>query len=130
MYTRNNEAKVQKIDDKSYRKILGSSGSLMMVEVHFKEGGIGAPHSHFHEQISYVIKGSFRAEVDGEEKVLYPGDSFYAGKNIVHGLTALEDSIIVDVFTPGGFPVLNDKVASFVILRQYDLLQYNQKYKV
>lgn len=100
MYALNKEAKVQKIDDKSYRKILGSNGSLMMVEVHFREGGVGSPHSHVHEQISYVARGSFRATVNGEEKILRPGDSFYAGKNVVHGLTALEDSVIVDVFTP------------------------------
>jgi quercetin dioxygenase-like cupin family protein len=101
MYTINEEASIQHIDDKSCRKILGSSGSLMMVEVHFKKGGVGTPHSHdIHEQISYIVKGSFRATVDGVEKVLRPGDSFYAGKHIVHGLTALEDSIILDVFTP------------------------------
>lgn len=100
MFTINDDAAIQQIDDKSYRKILGSSGSLMMVEVHFKKGGIGTPHSHVHEQISYIVKGSFQATVDGVEKVLCPGDSFYAGKNAVHGLVALEDSVILDVFTP------------------------------
>ncbi|HBG77067.1 cupin domain-containing protein [Eubacteriales bacterium mix99] len=100
MYILNEEANLQEIDDKSYRKILGSNGSLMMVEVHFKEGGIGTSHNHIHEQISYVVKGQFCVTVDGEEKILNPGDGFYAGKNVLHGLIALKDSIIVDVFTP------------------------------
>ena len=41
----NNETKAKKLDDKSFRKILGCGGS-QMVEVHFKAGGIGEPHSH------------------------------------------------------------------------------------
>ena len=97
----NKETDIQIIDEKSYRKILGSGGSLMMVEVHFKSGGLGVPHSHAeHEQVSYIVKGSFRVNVGGEEKILYQGDSFYAGKNVEHGVEALEDAIILDVFTP------------------------------
>lgn len=97
----NNETKAKKLDDKSFRKILGCGGSLMMVEVHFKAGGIGEPHSHTdHEQVSYIVKGSFKVTVGGEEKILHQGDSFYAAKNVEHGVVALEDSIILDVFTP------------------------------
>jgi quercetin dioxygenase-like cupin family protein len=73
----------------------------MLVEVHFKKGGIGSPHEHEgHEQISYVLSGSFEAIVGTEKKILRAGDGFVAEKNVLHGLTALEDSVVLDVFTP------------------------------
>jgi quercetin dioxygenase-like cupin family protein len=73
----------------------------MMVEITFKKGGVGEVHAHQeHEQVSYIVKGSFEVVVGAEKKVVYAGDSFYAGLNVSHGVTALEDSVILDVFTP------------------------------
>ena len=58
-------------------------------------------HAHEgHEQVSYIVKGSFEVVVGEERKVVTAGDSFYAGINVPHGVVALEDSIILDVFTP------------------------------
>ena len=82
------------------RKILASAGKLMTVEVTFKKGGIGALHSHPHEQISYIIRGKFEFEIDGKKHILNAGDSYYVQPDIVHGVKALEDSVILDVFTP------------------------------
>ncbi len=101
MIIKNNDIKLEKLDEKSSRKILISEGSLMMVEVYFKKGGIGEVHSHSdHEQVSYIKEGSFEVVIGDEKKVLEAGDSFYAGKNVEHGVKALENAIILDVFTP------------------------------
>lgn len=90
------------LDEYSSRKILGMGGELMMVEVTFKKDGIGTPHSHTdHEQVSYIAKGSFEVTYGDKVEVLKAGDSFYAGKNVIHGVKALEDgSVILDIFTP------------------------------
>ncbi len=82
------------------RKILGTGGSLMMVEVSFREGGVGTPHRHVHEQVSYIASGSFRFMLEGEEQVVRAGDSIYIPSNALHGTVALEDAKIVDIFTP------------------------------
>lgn len=101
MYGMNEETTRKKIDDKTSRKILGTGTSMMMVEVSFEKGGIGKLHSHEdHEQVSYIVNGSFEVTLGVEKKILQQGDSFYAEKNVVHGVEALEDSIILDVFTP------------------------------
>lgn len=102
MIIRNNEVSVKVLDEKSSRKILGCGGSLMMVEVTFQKGGIGEPHSHTdHEQVSYIVKGAFEVIVGEDKRVIKAGDSFYAAKNVTHGVVALEDdSVILDVFTP------------------------------
>lgn len=101
MIVKNSEVDLEQLEEKVARKILGCDGSLMMVEVHFEKGGVGEPHSHEgHEQVSYVVKGSFEVVVAGEKQVMNQGDSFYAGFNEKHGVVALEEGILLDVFTP------------------------------
>jgi quercetin dioxygenase-like cupin family protein len=90
------------------RKILNHSPNLMIVEVRFHAGGIGEPHRHQdHEQIGYILRGRFEVTVGDEKKILKAGDSFYAGRNVMHGVVALEDSALLDIFTPRREDFLN-----------------------
>lgn len=84
------------------RKIVGHTPELMSVLVQFDKGAIGTPHAHdVHTQIAYVISGSFKAEVNGEKKVLRPGDAFIAPVHHLHGVVALEEnSTLLDQFNP------------------------------
>jgi quercetin dioxygenase-like cupin family protein len=101
MFTMNDSVISQTTGEGVTRKILARGGSLMMVEVKFKKGGIGSIHTHVHEQISYVTQGSLEFNLDGDKKVLKAGDTVYIPSNVEHGLVSLEEnSIIVDVFNP------------------------------
>jgi quercetin dioxygenase-like cupin family protein len=82
------------------RKILASMGSLMSVEVKFEKGAVGAVHTHPHEQVSYVVRGSFEFELEGKKTIIKTGDSYYVKPGVAHGVVALEDSVILDIFTP------------------------------
>lgn len=82
------------------RKILCYSEELMMCEITFKKGAKGNFHSHPHLQITYIAEGSFSFTIDGETKTVKKGDSVYMPANAEHGVTALEDGILVDVFNP------------------------------
>lgn len=82
------------------RKILCHSDELMMCEITFQKGAKGNFHKHPHLQITYIAKGSFEFTIDGETKIVKQGDSVYMPTNAEHGVTALEDGILVDVFNP------------------------------
>ena len=82
------------------RTVLATGGSLMTVEFRFLRGTVGALHAHPHEQVGYVVSGRFAFTLSGVTKVLGPGDSYYVPPNEVHGAEALEDGILLDVFTP------------------------------
>lgn len=82
------------------RKILASGGSMMAVEFTFAKGSIGAMHSHPHEQIGYVAKGRFEATVSEQKSIIEAGDTYYVAPNVMHGVVALEDGVLIDVFTP------------------------------
>jgi len=82
------------------RKVLAHDGKMLCAEVHFKKGSIGAPHTHPHEQIGYVVSGKFELTIEGETTTIEAGDSYYTKPNAVHGVVALTDGILLDVFTP------------------------------
>ena len=82
------------------RKIMAYGDQLMTVYVEFKKGSIGALHQHPHLQITYIQSGAFMVHIGLEHKVLRGGDCYYIPADVVHGVEALEDSILVDFFTP------------------------------
>ena len=82
------------------RKVLAYGEDLMQVEVHFETGAVGAMHTHPHTQISYVLAGTFEANIDGEIKVIKKGDTYITAPDAPHGVTCLEAGALLDIFTP------------------------------
>ena len=82
------------------RKILASGGSMMTVQCDFAEGSVGYLHTHPHEQVGYVVKGRFQATLDGKTTIIEAGDTYYVSPNVEHGVVALEEGVLLDVFTP------------------------------
>lgn len=88
------------VGDGVQRQILGYDGQLMAVRVHFKTGGIGAMHEHYHSQVTYVVSGKFELTIDGEKKVLVAGDGYYVAPDELHGCICLEEGDLIDIFSP------------------------------
>lgn len=84
------------------RKIVGHTPELMSVLMEFDLGAVGTPHAHdAHDQIGFVVKGSFEAEIDGVKRVLHAGDAFIAARLTTHGVVCLEQgSLLLDQFSP------------------------------
>ena len=101
MFTENTSIPSTDLGGGVTRKILSYSKNLMTVELHFEKGAVGAKHFHPHEQIGYIISGSLIYQEDGcEDKVLHTGDTYYVAPNVVHGVEILEDTMLLDIFTP------------------------------
>jgi quercetin dioxygenase-like cupin family protein len=82
------------------RKVLAYHENLMMVEVYFEKGAVGAIHSHSHEQITYVLEGEFEFNIDGKKQIVKAGDSMYKESNVLHGTICLKKGRLLDVFSP------------------------------
>lgn len=100
MFVYNSEVQATPCEPGVSRKILSYSNDLMMCEIHFEKGAKGNFHAHEHLQITYIAKGSFEFTIGGETKVVSQGDSVYMPSNVEHGVTCLEEGILVDVFNP------------------------------
>ena len=82
------------------RRILAHEGGMMIVEATFQKGAVGTAHRHPHEQVSYILSGKFRYTMDSESYILEKGATDSVPPEVLHGAEALEDSVILDVFTP------------------------------
>ena len=63
--------------------------------LHFKAGEGAVPHAHPQEQIMYVVSGKLRVRFGEEIAELSPGQAFLAPPNVVHQVTAIEDTEVL-----------------------------------
>ena len=66
----------------------------------FEAGSVLPDHSHPHEQVANVIEGDFELTLDGEAKILKPGQVALIPGGISHSGRAVTYSRIIDVFYP------------------------------
>ena len=65
------------------------------------EAGSTLPdHSHPHEQVVNVIEGELELNVEGEVKVMKPGQVAVLPGNVPHSGKAITDCKVIDVFYP------------------------------
>lgn len=72
----------------------------MLVVFEFKKGSIGYLHHHPHKQVGFLVNGSFEVTINREKKILKAGDAYLTLPDIEHAVVALEESVLIDVFTP------------------------------
>ncbi|BDR92529.1 cupin domain-containing protein [Vulcanisaeta souniana] len=89
----------EKLGELIYRKHMHGS-RLTIAQFKLLKGSVVNAHSHTHEQVSIVISGKLRFVVNNETYIAGSGDVVYIPPNAVHGVEALEDSLIVDVYSP------------------------------
>jgi quercetin dioxygenase-like cupin family protein len=82
------------------RQILANTDQLMLVRHFFDADWVGARHSHPHHQLVYVVKGAIRVEVGSQTFDARAGDSFIVDGGVEHQAQALEESEVLDIFTP------------------------------
>ena len=79
---------------RAYGELL-TGRSIEVGRLRFKKGEGAEPHAHPQEQIMFVIRGRLAATLDGETTDLGPGEAFHAAPNVLHNVTALEDSEVL-----------------------------------
>jgi len=65
------------------------------------EAGAALPaHSHPHEQITSVVSGQIEFNVNGEKRVMGPGEVAYIPGGAPHNALALSECRLIDTFYP------------------------------
>jgi quercetin dioxygenase-like cupin family protein len=82
------------------RQVMSYSPAMMLVRHTMKKGWAGTRHSHLHEQMVYIVSGRIRFEHPGGTFDIGPGDCFLVPGDVEHQASALEDSEVLDIFTP------------------------------
>ncbi len=96
----NSDIKAKTVAPGVTRKVLSFNDKLMVCELTFEVGAVGALHEHFHDQCSYIVSGKMEFQIGDEKMVLGAGDTTYKQPHIVHGGVCLEKAVVLDIFTP------------------------------
>ncbi len=81
------------------RKII-SGDKAMVAQVFLARGAIVPEHHHESEQITYILEGALKFEIEGKEIVVARGEVLRIPSNVPHRAVALEDTLDLDIFSP------------------------------
>lgn len=82
----------------SRRVFSGERG--MVAQVFLKKDAVVPLHSHESEQITWIMEGALKFELDGREIVVRKGELLMIPSNMPHRAVALEDTVDIDIFAP------------------------------
>jgi quercetin dioxygenase-like cupin family protein len=57
-------------------------------------------HSHPHEQTGYLVSGRMKFVIGDEVFSAESGDGWNIAGHVEHGVDVLEDSVVIEVFSP------------------------------
>lgn len=78
-----------------------TSGKTMYQMLATLEVGSKMPeHQHQQEQIVHVLEGRMKLIVSGTPHEMKAGDSFYLAPQVPHGVETLEQTRVLDTFSP------------------------------
>jgi quercetin dioxygenase-like cupin family protein len=82
------------------RQTVASGQTMYQMVAHLAAGSKMPPHQHPQEQIVHILEGRMKLIVEGAPHDLRTGDSFYLGSNVPHGVETIEDTRVLDTFSP------------------------------
>ena len=93
------EIALEKITEMISQKIVPGERQ-MLAQIYLKRGALVPMHTHESEQMTYILQGSLRFLVAGEEIIVREGEVLHIPSNTPHQAEALEDTFELDVFSP------------------------------
>jgi quercetin dioxygenase-like cupin family protein len=82
------------------RRTAASGKTMYQMTAHLEAGSKMPEHRHPQEQIVHILEGRMKLIVDGTPHELTTGDSFYLASNVPHGVETIENTRVLDTFSP------------------------------
>ncbi len=87
------------MSDMISRKII-TGDKAMVAQVFLKKGAVVPEHHHESEQITYILEGALKFEIEGKVVVVRKGEVLSIPSNVPHRAVAMEDTLDLDIFSP------------------------------
>ena len=94
-----NTVKKEDMNSKLWRRIV-TGEKAMLAQVFLAKGCVVPLHQHESEQLSYIVEGALKFELEGREVVVRAGEVLVIPSNVPHSAVALEDTMDFDIFSP------------------------------
>ena len=82
------------------RRTTTSGATMYQMRAQLDAGSRLPEHRHSQEQIALVIKGRIKLIVNCVPHELRAGEAFYLASNVPHGVETIEDTTVIDTFSP------------------------------
>ena len=93
------EIALEKITEMISRKFVTGDRETL-AQVYLKRGAVVPMHAHESEQMTYVLQGALKMLVGGQEITVREGEVLHIPPQVVHQVEALDDTFVLDVFSP------------------------------
>jgi len=100
MFNKQNEQGFQLHIEGITRKTLVYGEKTVLAQFRLKKGSVVPHHAHPYEQTGYILHGKIRFWEAGNEVIVDDGDSWCFNANVEHAADILEDSVIIELFSP------------------------------
>ena len=82
------------------RQTVANGQTMYQMMAKLEAGSLMPTHQHSQEQIVHILRGRMRLIVSGTAHELKTGDSFYLASNVPHGVETIEETMVLDTFSP------------------------------
>jgi unsaturated pyranuronate lyase len=82
------------------RRTITTGQNMYQMLAQLDAGSRMPEHKHPQEQIVHILKGRMRLIVEGVPHELTVGESFYLASNVPHGVATMEETTVLDTFSP------------------------------
>lgn len=100
MFRKNGTAESRQLAEGVELTVLVHGEKTLMGQFKIAGGSEIPSHSHPHEQTGILISGRLRFNVAGDIFEAGPGDSWCLVGGVEHSAEALEEAVVVEVFSP------------------------------
>ncbi len=75
--------------------------NLLLNYVYFEPHAVAPMHSHAEEQMGTMLEGEMEFELNGEKRIIRPGDVYVVPPHVPHGARTFEQGgVALDIFSP------------------------------
>jgi quercetin dioxygenase-like cupin family protein len=94
-----NQMESEQLNPKVRRKAIHTL-NMTIARLEIEKSAVVPEHHHVHEQVATVERGALKFFIEGREEIVRAGESIVIPPNVPHGVEALDDTVVVDVFAP------------------------------
>jgi len=74
--------------------------NVTVARIYLAKGAVVPEHNHRNEQVTVLLQGRLKCTHAGKEFILEAGQALEIPPDAPHQVTALEDSVAMDIFAP------------------------------
>ena len=94
-----NRVEPEQMNARITRKVLHGA-NVTIARIELQKDAVVPEHSHVNEQVTTVERGALKFVSGGRDHIVRAGESLVIPPNEPHMVEALEDTVVVDVFSP------------------------------